>query len=128
MDEEIVPSVESNRESPFNIGDRENRWIIGFALLLIGGILLIQNLFRWEIDQWWFILLMIPSMGAFITAWRRYRSFGKSQRSSILRQIVIGVFFLLMTVILFFHLGVQIILPLTLIMVGMIIFVSILLQ
>jgi hypothetical protein len=128
MDEEMDPSVESDGQSPLNITDRGSRWIIGLAILLIGGILLIQNLAGWQIDRWWFILLIIPSLGALMTAWRRYHAFGNSQRTAVIRPAAIGFLFLLATVILLFNLSGQMILPLVLILVGLIAFVSVLLR
>jgi hypothetical protein len=128
MVEEIDPSLESDGQSPLNITDRGSRWIVGLAILLMGGILLVQNLAGWQIDRWWFILLIIPSIGAFMTAWRRYHAFGKSQRSAVIRPVVIGLIFLIATVILLFNLSGQMILPLVLILVGLIAFVSVLLR
>ena len=122
------PSMESNDQGPPNSTDRGSRWIIGLAILLMGGILLVQNLAGWQIDRWWFILLIIPSIGAFMTAWRRYQAFDKSRRSAVIRPTVIGFIFLIATVILLFNLSGQMILPLVLILVGLIAFVSILLR
>jgi hypothetical protein len=128
MDEEMGSNVESDGQSQPKIADREGRWIIGFAILLVGGILLVRNLVGWQIDRWWFILFLIPSIGAFTTAFRRYHASDKSQRSAVIRPVVIGLIFLLATVILLFNLSSQMILPLVLISVGLIAFVSILLR
>jgi hypothetical protein len=128
MEEELDPSLENDDQRPLNIRDRGSRWIIGLPILLVGGILLVQNLAGRQIDRWWFILLIIPSIGAFMTAWSRYRAFGRSQRNAVVRPVVIGLIFLLATVILLFDLSGQMILPLILILVGLIAFVSILLR
>ncbi|OGO14800.1 MAG: hypothetical protein A2Z14_06120 [Chloroflexi bacterium RBG_16_48_8] len=95
MDGEFAPIEETSDRSPSKAQDDEHRWIIGFALFLLGGILLVQYLVGWRIDRWWFILLIIPSGGAFATAWRRYHALGKKQKSAVVRPVVIGLFFLL---------------------------------
>jgi hypothetical protein len=128
MGEESAPIEKTSDQRANKALDRGSRWIIGLAILLMGGILLVQNLAGWQIDRWWFILLIIPSIGAFMTAWRRYHAFGKSQRSAVIRPVVIGLIFLIATVILLFNLSGQMILPLVLILVGLIAFVSVLLR
>jgi hypothetical protein len=128
MGEESAPIEKTSDQRASKALDRGSRWIIGLAILLMGGILLVQNLAGWQIDRWWFILLIIPSIGAFMTAWRRYHAFGKSQRSAVIRPVVIGLIFLIATVILLFNLSGQMILPLVLILVGLIAFVSVLLR
>jgi hypothetical protein len=126
MDREIEPGLDRGDQNISKVASNDHRWILGFALLVIGGILLVQNLVGWQIDHWWFILLIIPSIGSFATAYRRYHIPDKSQRSSVIRPIVIGMFFLLSAIVLSCNLGGQMILPLLFIFMGMIAFVWIL--
>jgi hypothetical protein len=126
MNEEQQPYVEKESKPSVNAVHSGNRWIIGLALLLIGGILLIRNLVGVQIDQWWFILLIIPSIAAFTTSWRRYRSFGRSQRKVVVRPMLLGFIFLLAAVIPLFNLSGHIIFPLLLIMAGVVALVVVL--
>jgi hypothetical protein len=128
MDEENVSNKESVDQSPLKVTNHTNKWIIGFALLITGGVLLVRNLAGWQIDNWWFVLLIIPSIAAFATAWRRYNVNGSAQRSAIIRPIMIGIVFLLAAVFLLFNLDGKIILPVLLIVVGVIAFMSMMLR
>ena len=126
MNEEEQTFVKNESQpSEKNVNSR-NGWIIGLALLLIGGILIIRNLVGGQIDQWWFILFIIPSAAAFTTSWRRYRSFGRSQKWIVIRPMLLGFLFLLAAVIPLFALNGGIILPLLIIMAGMIALIMVL--
>ncbi len=128
MNEENERSIKGTDQDHSKIVGRDNRWIVGFALMLTGGILLFRNLVEWQIDRWWFILFIVPSIGAFTTAWRRYKAASKPQRNAVIRPMVIGLAFLFAAIVLLFNLGGQTILPLSLILVGLIALAWILLR
>ncbi len=113
------PMQEGPNSTPSKEKSRGNNWIIGLTLLLGGGILLIQNLIGWQTDNWWFILLVVPALGAFATAWKRYRDFGRAQRKFILRPVIVGFLFLFLGTILLFDLEGSIILAILLVFVGL---------
>jgi len=125
MNEEIEPDIGKSDQHPSKRVHDNNRWIIGLALMLIGGILLARNLAWGQMDRWWFILLIIPSIGAFTTAWRRYRTFGRTQRIIVIRPVILGFIFLLAAVIPLFDLRGEMVLPLLLITTGMVTFLMV---
>ena len=120
MNEEIKPDIAKSDQHPSKRVHDNNRWIIGLALMLIGGIFLARNLAWGQMDRWWFILLIIPSIGAFTTAWRRYRTFGRTQRIIVIRPVILGFIFLLAAVIPLFDLRGEMVLPLLLITTGIV--------
>jgi hypothetical protein len=125
MNEEIDPGMGKSDQHPSKRESDNNRWIIGLALMLIGGIFLARNLGWGQVDRWWFILLILPSIGAFATAWRRFRSLGRTQRTIVIRPVILGFIFLLGVVIPLFDLRGEMILPLLLITTGMVTFVMV---
>lgn len=103
----------------------ENNWIIGITLFVAGVILLAQNLMNWRIEKWWSIFLIIPSLGSFATAWRRYRQYGHSLRRVVLRPLVIGLLMLLVVPVLLFNLEWQMILAILLFMAGFVVLIGV---
>lgn len=119
MDGMKPPIQERPDTPPSKARSKTNNWIIGLALLLGGGILLIQNLVGWRADNWWFILLLVPAVGAFATAWKRYRDFGRTQRNAVIRPVIVGVLFLVLGVGMFLNLKGPFILAMLLVFVGL---------
>lgn len=106
----------------------ENYWIIGITLLVAGVILLAQNLMDWRIEKWWSIFLIIPSLGFFATAFRRYRQYGRSMRRVVLRPLVVGLLMLLVVLVLLFNLEWQMILAILLFLAGFVVLIWIFIQ
>jgi hypothetical protein len=120
MDDELTPTKATTEQGPSKSRRGENNWIIGLALLIAGGILLVQNLVGWQLDYLWFILLIVPAIGAFVTAWRRYQTLGSVGRGSVIRPVIVGAILLLTIAILIFKLEGQIILSILLVLAGII--------
>jgi hypothetical protein len=56
---------------------RSDNWVWGIALIVLGGLFLLQNLTPFRVVNWWAIFILIPAVGSFATAWRRYRDSGR---------------------------------------------------
>ncbi len=45
-------------------------WMWGIILILVAGIILLQNLKIYTLNNWWALFFLIPALGSFATAWR----------------------------------------------------------
>jgi len=73
---------------------RGSSWIAGIILVVLGGIFLLQNMgsYRFPLQNWWALFILIPAVGAFDTAFRTYRhegTFTATARGSLLVGIVL---------------------------------------
>ena len=111
MDEGLSPSGNKQNHHASIWRKNENSWIIGISLLLGGTIFLVQNLTGWRIEKWWSILLIIPALASFVTAWRKYQKYRRTQRGAFLRLLATGLLLLMMVPVLLFSFQWQEILP-----------------
>lgn len=75
---------------------RGGSWIAGIILIVLGGAFLMQNMgtYRFPLQNWWALFILIPAVGAFDTAFRAYRSTGTftaTARGSLLVGIVLAL-------------------------------------
>jgi hypothetical protein len=94
-------------------------WILGVALILVGAVLLLQNLgiYTESLGNWWALFILIPAAGAFGAAWNSYQrtgGFNEATRASL----VGGLILTLITAALLFELRWDIIWPLIIILIG----------
>jgi hypothetical protein len=73
---------------------RGGSWIAGIILVVLGGIFLLQNMgaYRFPLQNWWALFILIPAVGAFDAAFRTYRregTFTAPARGSLLVGIVL---------------------------------------
>jgi hypothetical protein len=118
MDESFLSSEEPSDATPPRKTGGDNNWILGAVLLLAGGIFLFNNLTGWKISNWWMLFLLIPALGSFATAWRRYQEVGRSKEKVVIRPVIIGLALLFIMVILLFEFEWRISLSMLLILVG----------
>jgi hypothetical protein len=55
-------------------------WIGGAILILLGIVLLLENLHIPFLQNWWALFILIPAFGAFAAAWESYRNNGRLTR------------------------------------------------
>ncbi len=76
-------------------------WIVGVALIILGGIFMLQNMGTVLIHNWWALFILLPALGSFATAYGAYRNSGRLTvvaRSSLIGGLIltaIAAFFLL---------------------------------
>jgi hypothetical protein len=97
-------------------GDRS--WLVGLALIAVGGFLLAQQLIGLPVVNWWALFLLIPAFGAFESAARRYQQRGTAFSGSVTGPFVTGLSLLAVTVIFLFGLDWSIIWPIFIILAG----------
>lgn len=57
-------------------------WVGGLVLILLGTVLLLENFGGVHSDNWWALLILIPAIGSFGTAWNFYHQTGRLTRSA----------------------------------------------
>jgi hypothetical protein len=87
------------------IADRRARrtgsWTLGAVLILVGILLMLDNLNGFTLENWWALFILIPAIGAFGNAWRSYQNGGRlsaparaSLISGVLLTMVAAIFLL----------------------------------
>ena len=51
-----------------------NSWAIGAVFILIGVLLMMQNLGTLELYNWWALFILIPAFGSLAAAWRIFEN------------------------------------------------------
>lgn len=117
MTETNVSSSDSPSNSRRNYrGDRS--WVVGLALIAVGGVLLAQQFLGLRLVNWWALFLLIPAFGAFESAARRYQERGTAFSGSVTGSFITGLSLLAVTVIFLFGLDWSTIWPIFLILAG----------
>ena len=69
-------------------------WTGGLILIVIGGVVLLQNLTGIRLFNWWALFILIPAVGAFASAWSIYQKNGRltsSGRGSLIGGFVLAI-------------------------------------
>ena len=109
-------------EKPFNNDNRETRewqmdgdnWAVGIALILVGGIFMLDTLGIVDIrlTNWWAIFILIPGLSMAVRGWRRYQvNQSRHSRNSGFW----GLFLIVLAFSLFFNISWNLIFPIGLI-------------
>jgi hypothetical protein len=56
---------------------RGGEWMWGILLILLAGILFLQNMKIYIVNNWWALFILLPALGSFATAWRVSREAGR---------------------------------------------------
>jgi hypothetical protein len=73
--------------------DRRGRgapWILGAILIVLGVGFLLQAFGRIAFNNWWALFILIPAVGSFAAAWRRYQAAG-GVTAGVLGSVIGGV-------------------------------------
>jgi hypothetical protein len=63
-------------------GRRPYGWLGGGVLILLGVILLVQNVGGLVLMNWWALFILIPAFVAYAGAWEAYRAAGRFTRAA----------------------------------------------
>lgn len=119
MTETNVPSTDSPSPSGSRRAYRGDRsWVVGLALIAVGGVLLAQQFLGLRLVNWWALFLLIPAFGAFESGVRRYRERGTAFSGSVTGSFVTGVSLLAVAAIFLFGLDWSTIWPIFIILAG----------
>lgn len=98
-------------------------WVGGAILILLGLLLVGQNMNVVAFDNWWALFILLPAFGSFATAWRIYQSDGRftmRARSAA----IIGCILTLVTAMFLFELSWTTLGPILLILAGVALLVN----
>ena len=103
MGDDLHAGAEKIREE-IHVNRKKSRdgWIWGIILILGGGLLLLQNLTNFQLNNWWALFILIPAIGSFGDAWSHYQNEGRLSRR-VRGAIVSGLIFLGLTLFFLFN-------------------------
>lgn len=98
-----------------------NNWALGIALILIGGLFLLDtfDILNINMANWWAVFILIPGLNMAANGWRRYQD---SQSRHDRNTAVWGLLLMILAFTLFFNIAWSYIFPLALIGVGIYLF------
>ena len=79
---------------------RENSWMMGISIVLVGATFLLEQAGILHLTNWWAIFLVVPAVSSFINVFRRFRQEGRVTHKvtapiiSGLASLVLAFFFL----------------------------------
>jgi hypothetical protein len=76
-------------------------WVGGTILIVLGVLLLANNLGYFLPRNWWAVFLLIPAAGSFASAWSMYQRNGKTVTAGVRGAVVGGLILVLLTVLFF---------------------------
>jgi peptidoglycan/LPS O-acetylase OafA/YrhL len=96
---------------------RSGSWVVGAILILVGIVIMLQNLTSFDLENWWALFILIPALGAFGNAWRAYQ---KDERLSAPARasLISGVILTMVTAVFLLGLNWTILGPILLILAG----------
>jgi cytoskeletal protein CcmA (bactofilin family) len=109
-------SLVAKRPAPGAPAGRASSLVGGVVLILIGALILAQNLTDLHLRNWWALFILIPALSSLVTAWRIFRA--KRRLGAARGPLVGGVALLLVVVIFVFDLSWGTLWPLFLILIG----------
>lgn len=93
-------------------------WIGGVVLIALGVIFLLQN-FGYPIpENWWALFLLVPAVGAFMSAWSSYQKSGGQITGAVRGGVIGGVLLTLLAGLLYFNIDFGKFWPVVLIVIG----------
>ncbi len=95
-----------------------NAWVTGAILVLLGVVLLAQNLGAFTFRNWWALFILIPAVGLFATAWNLYTHAGMEFTPTLVGPLTGGLVLCAITAVFLFDLNWGLAGPLILILVG----------
>jgi hypothetical protein len=96
-------------------------WIIGVILIVLGGLFLMQNMgtYKFPLNNWWALFILIPAIGEFEKALRFYREAGNQMTSQVGGSALLGVVLTLVTLGFLFNIGWTYFGPILIILAGL---------
>lgn len=98
--------------------NRRQSWVPGVVLILVGGVLLLNNLTAFELHNWWALFILFPAIRNFAWAYESYQEAGRLKRSAR-GSLFWGLFFTLLSASFLFSLDFSLVWPAFLIIGGL---------
>ena len=94
-------------------------WIGGAMILLLGLILLAQNMNLFVLQNWWALFILLPAIGSFTAAWRMVNASGGHFTRYARSAVIGGTIFTLAAGMFLFNLDWSLWGPVLLVLVGL---------
>jgi hypothetical protein len=98
-------------------------WFGGFVLLLLGVILLLQNLGYLTFGNWWALLILIPAFWAYVAAWSIYKYNDRITRG-VIGSLTIGILLTILSLAFLLNFPLGQYWPILLIVAGIVILIT----
>ena len=95
-----------------------NSWAIGAVFILIGVLLMMQNVGAMELRNWWALFILIPAFGSLAAAWRIFENNGALFSPMVIGPLFTGLILFVITAAFLFELNWGILGPVILILLG----------
>ncbi len=102
-------------------------WILGIILILLAGILLLQNLKIYTLSNWWALFILIPALGSFATAGRVVQAAGGRFNVRARGVLIVGLVLVLVTAMFLFSMNWTFLGPILIALAGIGLIVNVLL-
>jgi hypothetical protein len=93
-------------------------WVGGAILILVGIVLMLNNLGTLALENWWALFILIPAVGAFGNAWRAYQAAGGHLNAQARGSLIGGLVLTMVAAVFLFNLNWGIAGPVLLILGG----------
>jgi len=112
---EIAMSDQKFEKREWNF--ESNNWALGVALILVGGLFLLDtfDVLHINMTNWWAIFILVPGLNMAVTGWRRYQA---TQSTSSRNTTFWGIMLILLAFSFFFSIAWSFIFPLFLVGAG----------
>lgn len=93
---------------------KNNNWIVGIALIVVGGLFLLDtfDILDIQLTNWWAVFILIPGINMAVNGWRRYGETGTSRSRN---SGVWGIVLIIVAFAFFFNIAWHLIFPVILI-------------
>ena len=99
-------------------GRSGSAWVLGGILIVVGILLMLQNLNLFYLQNWWALFILIPAVGSFAAAWRIYQNAGGHLTAPARSSLIGGLILTMVTAIFLFNLNWTILGPILIILIG----------
>ena len=103
-EERVLTRAERRAERHAHRGDA-TPWLGGAILIVLGLVFLAQNLGIATLKNWWALFILLPAVGGFTTAWRKYQADGHVLTSGAIGSLIGGLIFTVVALVFLFDLG-----------------------
>lgn len=95
-------------------------WIIGAVFILLGVLLIFQNMGAITLNNWWALFILIPAAGSFGAAWNIFNNNGGELSAAVIGPSLAGLVFTALTVVFLLELNLNwsLVGPIVLILIG----------
>lgn len=113
-----ISKLKEEEKAADGSGGRNQNWVVGLVLIVMGGLFLYSNITDADLGNWWAMFILIPAVINFGHAWQSYQENGRLSRGAR-SSVIWGFFFVLLACAFYFNWSWDYIWPLFLIIGGL---------